>query len=234
MVRARLSVLKSFRWKSLMFPVACVVVFALGVVLRLQPWRVMPEVAQARALPGSIQVKLPAGLGEVVFNFYERLDRGQYGEAYDMSLENQWAPQADGAYMAMGLTPRQEFVDALTAEMGANGELIAVPATQVLAVNPITPGQKPLAEQPEQAVLNHLPAGLRLKTLYEVDVTGMVGDVCTPARFDKRLIVADFGDGQWKVLLPGGPRPDSKRKTEWFTNGNPFAGKQLTDERKPQ
>ncbi len=233
MVRARLPVLKSFRWKNLTFPVACVVVFAFGCVLRLQPWRVTPAAVQAETLPGAIQVKLPAGLGDVVFDFYDRLDRGQYGEVYDMSLENQWALQGNGAYVNMGLTPRQEFIDALTAEMGPNGGLIMVPATQVLAARPSTPGQKPLSEQPEQAILDHLPAGLHLETWYEVDVTGMVGDVCTAARFDKRLIVADFGGGQWKVLLPGGPRPDSKRKDAWFTNGNPFAGKQLTDERQP-
>ena len=225
---------KSEHWKKLIFPAACLLVFVLGAVLRLQPWRVTPDAEPGGTRPGSIQVKLPAGLGDVVYDFYQRLDRGQYGEVYDMSLENAWAPQADGAYTNMGLTPRQEFIDALTAEMGPNGGQITVPATQVLAVKPITPSQKPLSEQPEQAILNRLPAGLRLKTLYEVDVTGMVGDVCTPARFDKRLIVADFGGGQWQVLLPGGPRPDSKRKDEWFTNGNPFADKQLIDTRQPQ
>ncbi len=221
--------LKMDHWKRLTFPAACLLVFVLGAVLRLQPWRVTPAAEQG----GAIQIKLPAGLGDVVYDFYQRLDRGQYGEVYDMSLENNWALQGDGAYANMGLTPRQEFVDALTAEMGLTGGLVTVPATQVLAARPITPGQKPLSEQPEQAILNHLPAGLGLKTLYEVDVTGMVGDVCTPARFDKRLIVADFGGGRWKVLLPGGPRPDGTRKDEWFTNGNPFAGKQLTDEGNP-
>ena len=221
-------------WRKLIFPMACLLVFVLGCVLRLQPWRVTPDAEQGGTLSDSIQVKLPAGLGDAIYDFYQRLDRGQYGEVYDMSLENQWALQGDGVYANMGLTPRQEFIDALTAEMGPNGGQITVPATQVLAVKPITPGQKPLSEQPEQAILGHLPAGLGLRALYEVDVTGMVGDVCTPARFDKRLIMADLGGGQWKVLLPGGPRPDSTRKDEWFTNANPFADKQLMDKRQPQ
>jgi len=222
------------RWRQLVFPVACVLALALGGVLRLQPWRPAPEAAPDGTDSVAAQVKLPPGLGDVVFDFYERLDRGQYGEVYDMSLENKWELQGDGVYVNTGLIPRQEFIDALTAEMGPNGGHITIPATQVLAARPSTPGGKPLREQPEQAILNHLPAGLHLETWYEVDVTGMIGDVCTPARFDKRLIVADLGGGQWKVLLPGGPRPDSTRKDEWFTNGDPFAGKQLTDERQPQ
>ncbi len=157
--------------------------------------------------------------------------RGAYDEAYKFSLENKWTLQSDGAYTHAELTPLQEWMDALTIEMGQNGGLITVPATEILAYRVISPTGKALAEQPELAILNHLPAGLQVQALYEANVSGWVGDICTPARFDKRLILADFGGGQWRVLLPGGPRPEGKRKPEWFTNANFFADKQLTDER---
>ena len=226
--------LKTSWLRALVFPLTCVVVFALGGLLRLQPWRPAPEVKPTEAVEVVSWVALPPGLGETIFLFYDKVDRGQYGEAYDLSLEVRWEALPDGSYRNVGLTPRQEFVDALTAELGQNGVNLNIVAKQILAATPLPLDSTAMADRPELTTLAYLSAGQRPTSLYEVDVTGVLGDVCTPLRFDRRLTVAEFAKGKWKLLLPGGSRPGNARKDEWFTNGDSFAGKLLLNQGKTQ
>ncbi len=218
---------------NLRFALTCVAVLAIACVLRLQPWRVKAEPAAqpvTDAPAAEANAPIPAALANVVFDFYDRVDRGQYGEAYDLCLENQWKGQPDGSYQHAGLTPKQELVDALTSEFGINGVSIHIDAIQILDAAPLPLPSAPTLDPPEYAALAHLPAQPKLTALHEVHMAGSVGDSCTPLPWHKRLIVAGFEDGQFKVLLAGGPRPESTHKSEWFTDGDPFAGSQLSDQ----
>ena len=220
-------------WHNLRTALAYAAVLVIGSVLRLQPWGGNPtQAAQPATVPSAqSEVPLPESLAVAVLGFYDRVDRGQYAEAYDASFEARWIGLPDGSYQPAGLSSKQEFVDALTKEFGANGLSLRIDAIQILDAAPLPlPGDSSL-DSPEYAVLAYLPDDRKLAGLYEVQLAGSLGDSCTPLPWHKRLILADFADGQPRVLLSGGARPGSTHKNEWFTDDDPFAS-QVSEQEK--
>lgn len=213
-----------------LFVLACAGALVLGGILRLQPWldraaSVSPAAAEATETPSAL--RLPERLVGVLLDFYDLVDRGQYEKAYDLALENVWQPTFGEIYVHKGLTERKEFVDALNTELEPNGLNLAIFAIRVASGGPLPIPAEPGLARTEFAVLDHLPGGLELASLYEVELEGWLGDACTPGPWRKHAVAAELSDGSWRVLLSGGPRPENKRRSEWFTDTNPFAGKSL-------
>jgi hypothetical protein len=217
---------------NLRFAITSFVLLVVACVLRVQPWRaVASPAAQDASLAGLGQAStpLPADLASMVVSFYDNIDRGLYGEAFDSSFENRWSSQSDGSYRHEGITSKQEFVDALTAEFGANGVSLRLDAIQVLDASPLPLPGGIGSDPPEYAILAHLPAQPALSGLYQVHMHGALGDSCTPLAWWKQVTVASFADGQLRILLPGGVRPGGTHRDEWFTDNDPFAGHRRSD-----
>ncbi len=221
---------------KLRFALASVAVLVIGCLLRLEPWQAgagpaaQTSVTATPVAAGETASSMPANLVLTILGFYDKVDRGLYAEAYEVSLENKWELQPDGSYKHAGLVSKQEFVDTLTGEFGANGVSIRLDSIQFEGATPLPLPDAPTTNPPEYAVLGHLPDGLKLTSLYAVQMHGSLGDSCTPLPWWKKVIVAGTSDGQFKVLLPGGPRPGSIHKNEWFSDKDPFGGSQLVDE----
>lgn len=167
---------------------------------------------------------LPRGLRETVLGFYERLDRGHYSEAFQISLENQWVEKGQETYAPMGLTSQADFVAALTQEWGANGVDLNVISVDVIDGAPIAPIPQASRERPELFALDSLPSGTRVEEMYEVQIGGSIMRQCSAWDWNKRLVVAKLsGIDGWRVLLPGIPDSQTPRLEEWFLDQNPFA-----------
>ena len=223
---------------NLRFILICLALFLAGGFLRYQSgWLTLPRQVE---VPTPLAVlrqseqseQLPPGLRETVFNFYEWIDRGYYNEAHQVSLENKWLERGPDTYVRVGLTPQEEFVNALNREWRVNGTDLSIVTMDLLGVSRLPPERRVPAERPELYTLADLPPEIPVEDIYEVAVGGLVIGRCSTWEWDKKVLVAKLGGtGGWKVLWPGFPNARFMRVDVWFLGMNPLANLHILQEK---
>jgi hypothetical protein len=144
-------------------------------------------------------------------SFYQFLQRGEYGKAWEVSLEPDWAGGPNASYMkeiapsaqASGWTTEPDFVRRCTDDIGSGMKLNAVQVVRLPAV-PDTPESK-------------AASALGASRLYGVRATGHMLGACMIYRWERDLVVAEIG-GRYRVILPGTKAARASFHQEWFSN----------------
>lgn len=223
--------------RDLRFVLICLVLFALGGLLRIQTgWIVLAWPVEASNLPSSQELSEEAllELKQVVLDFYQLVDKGNYAEAYQLSFENKWLKMESGVYKPNELTSQEEFIDTLSNEIGGNGMGLNIISIEVVGQAPLPPSQWLSPDRPELYTLEMLPAETRVQGIYEVEVGGALLGRCSRWDwYDKVLVARLQGENRWRLLLPGSPEPTSPHHEEWFLDRNPLKGKPIAQENAP-
>lgn len=213
---------------DLRFILVCSVLFLIGGALRLAtgglnlPW-VSDGDRLSLATGGSETEQVPPEAAATVLDFYRAVDKGRYAEAFALALENRWSQSADGAYQVDGLTTEDQFVAALTGELGATGMELNIVSLEAADVALLPAAEQMPERHPELQTLKHLPAGMRAERVYRVYIKGTLLGRCSRWDWDKHVLVARLkGDG-WRVLLPGVKAPHQPHNEEWFLDRSPQA-----------
>jgi hypothetical protein len=146
-----------------------------------------------------------------VLSFYERLARGQYDKAWELSVEPSWKGARGTAYRDAvtasgapdGWTPEKVFVARCADDIG-----------EPLKLNGITAA--PLSAAPGGPEVSAAAARANGR-VFGVHASGQMLGACVIYRWDKDLIVAEI-DGAWKVVLPGTRPAKSFFHQAWFSN----------------
>lgn len=212
------------------FVLICSILFLAGAFLRYQAgWLTLPWQTQAPSpLVSSEPVVLPPGLREIVFNFYESIDRGHYQEAYQHSLENKWVEREPGSYTSVGLTSQENFVTSLEEEFGINGSDLNIVSMNLISATPLSREQWIPSQQPELNSINNVSN--EVEDIYEVQVGGSLMERCSPWTWKTTVWAAKFNTGNWKILLLGIPNDQTSRMEYWFLGQNPFAHLHIVQE----
>jgi hypothetical protein len=202
------------------FILACLVLFLAGGLLRwatgnmVLPW----GTAAAAGLPAASGAALvPPEVAETALQFYHAVDKGRYVDAYALALENQWAQNSGGTAQVTGLTSEAQFVNALTNELGDNGESLNIISLDALETDVLPPAEQSVERYPELAALQNLPAGAQVERVYEVRLGGTLLGRCSRWDFAKHVRVAELnGQAGFRLLLPGVKAPNQPHNEEWF------------------
>ena len=213
---------------DLRFILVCSAFFLIGSALRLAtgglnlPWISAGASRSSTAVAAGTEAEqVPPEVATTVLDFYRAVDKGRYAEAFALALENRWSESADGGYQVDGLASEDQFVTALTDELGANGmelNLISIEAVDQVF---LPPAEQMPEKHPELRTLKFLPAGTRAGRVYQVYVKGTLLGRCSRWDWDKHVLVAQLrGDGL-RILLPGVKGPRQPHNEEWFLDRNP-------------
>jgi hypothetical protein len=202
---------------NLRFVVVCAILFLAGSALRVAagvvtlPW----SQASPAAAPGArVNRALPAEAVELVLSFYEAVDKGRYAEAYGASLENHW--QTADTVQVDRLTQEDEFVAALSDELGANGMSLNIVALQALTHTVVLRQELDPARYPELSTLDLLPAGNQVRQLGQVELAGTLLGRCSRWDWTRDVLVAELPGQGWRVLLPGVRKAHGLHNVDWF------------------
>ena len=210
------------------FVLVCLIIFALGILLRIQSgWLVLPQPARAKTVPviQELNAEAMAELQETVLDFYHLIDKGKYEEAYHFSFENKWQQLENETYVPAGLTSQTEFVEVISNEIGTNGMGLNIISIEILGHSALSPEQWTSPDFPELQTLTFLPEDTELQGVYQVEVGGVLLGACSRWDWSDKILVAQLrGDNKWKLLLPGSPNPRKPHYEEWFLDRNPLKG----------
>jgi hypothetical protein len=146
-----------------------------------------------------------------VVAFYEQLARGDYEEAWTLSLEPVWRRAGEPSYKEAVLAspapeswlPESRFVARCAEDLGSGLKLNGIQAVPLAAV----------PENPETRAAAALTNG----RLRGVHASGQMLGACLIYRWDRDLVVAEI-DGTYKVVLPGTRAAKSLYHESWFSN----------------
>ena len=146
-----------------------------------------------------------------VVSFYEQLARGDYEEAWALSLEPVWQSGAQPSYKqavkassaAEGWLPETRFVARCAEDLGSGLKLNGIQAVPLAAV----------PESPETRAAAALANG----RLRGVHASGQMLGACLIYHWDRDLVVAEI-DGTYKVVLPGTRAAKTLYHESWFSN----------------
>jgi hypothetical protein len=214
--------------RDLRFILVCSVLFLIGGALRLVtgglnlPWSSAgASLSLAASAAGTGAEQVPPEVAATVLDFYRAVDKGRYAEAFALALEDRWSESADGAYQVDGLVSEDQFVTALTDELGANGMELNIISIQAVDQVALSPAEQMPERHPELGTLKFLPAPTRVERVYRVYVKGTLLGRCSRWDWDKHVLVAQFKGQGWRVLLPGVKGPHQPHNEEWFLDRNP-------------
>jgi hypothetical protein len=145
-------------------------------------------------------------------SFYQFLVKGEYGKAWEISVEPMWTESSKVPFertiapteQPLGWTSESDFVRRCTDELGAGGSGLKLNAVRA------TPGEGARGGG-KDAVLKRLAAS----RVSPVHVTGHMLGACLIYRWDKDLLVANIS-GKNKVILPGTKAANTSYHQSWF------------------
>jgi hypothetical protein len=154
-------------------------------------------------------------------SFYMLIDSGKYEQAWEMALEPDWVSGgSDVSYFDevgpghgdfQGWTPKKEFVERLTGEIGKRGGKIRLSNYEAQDVS----FQESEFEENTQYVKNF--ENVDFETIDKVEVRGHMLGACTIYKWDKELFVVKV-DGNYRVLLSGEKQSRSLFYQSWFSD----------------
>jgi hypothetical protein len=145
-------------------------------------------------------------------SFYSFLQQGEYGKAWEVSLEPDWADARTASYVkeiapsshASGWTTETDFVRRCAEDIGSSAmKLNSIEVVRLPSV-PETPEGKAVS-------------ALGVSRLYGVRARGHMLGACMIYRWERDLVVAEI-DGRYKVVLPGTKAARASFHQEWFSN----------------
>jgi hypothetical protein len=165
----------------------------------------LPEAGAAGGAPANA-----AGPEAAAMSFYSCLQRGDYGNAWRVSLEPDWAGAASATYQkevepsasAVGWTTETDFVRRCADDIGSGIKLNAVRVVRL----PAPP------DSPESRAVSALGA----THLFGVRASGHMLGACMIYRWERDLVVADVG-GRYRVVLPGTKAARASFHQDWFS-----------------
>ena len=213
---------------DLRFILVCSALFLIGGALRLAtgglnlPWISAGASLSSTALAAGTEAEqVPPEVAATVLDFYRAVDKGRYAEAFALALENRWSESADGGYQVDGLASEDQFVTALTDELGANGMELNIISIEAVDQVVLPPAEQMPEKHPELGTLQFLPAGTRIEHIYRAYVKGTLLGRCSRWDWDKHVLVVQLKGQGWRVLLPGVKGPHQPHNEEWFLDRNP-------------
>ncbi len=212
---------------NLRFVLICLFLFIAGFLLRLRAgWLVLPWFTASPTNNASTTppLALPPGLAETVMDFYQWLDRGDYQDAFQVSLENKWQARMPDTYVPIGLVPEVEFIQAATEAWGVNGADLTINQMMLVSAFRVDPETQLRSERPELYTLAALPPGDPVEEIYEVGMSGSLLERCAAWQWSKHLLVARLASGGWRILLSGVPNSQVSLLQVFFLDQNPLAG----------
>lgn len=157
---------------------------------------------------GSLSDGTPEGAAA---SFYQFVQQGEYGKAWNVALEPDWPGARDASYLhavaatdrPAGWTVQDQFVRRCSDDIGSGIKLNAIQVDRL---------ESP-PDSPEARAVRRLGAS----RLFGVHASGQMLGACLIYRWDRTLVVAEIG-GRCKVVLPGTRAARSLFHQEWFSN----------------
>ena len=163
---------------------------------------------------------------DTAVSFYMYLDRGMYGEAYDISLEPDYTRGGPASFKETlngeaesfrGLTGRNEFIERLKFELGHNGSWIKLHNIRAEQIDRPCALPEWTEKIGETGVGRVSTSGSDKPKCRPVRVTGHILGACTIFSWERLVPVVDSAEG-YKVLLPGTKRERQFYYQEWIMN----------------
>jgi hypothetical protein len=144
-------------------------------------------------------------------SFYQFVQQGEYGKAWNVALEPDWPGAREASYLhavaatdrPAGWTVQDQFVRRCSDDIGSGVRLNAIQVDRM---------ESP-PDSPEARAARRLGA----TRLFGVHASGQMLGACLIYRWDRNLVVAEIG-GRYKVVLPGTKAARSLFHQEWFSN----------------